>query len=1350
MNTKTNRTGSLASPGLLFMRRLGPVVLLALLLSLSNLVAQISVTSTFDTNTDGWIVEGLAGGPTYVSTGGNPGGYIYGEDAGSDDWYFKAPTKFLANQSATYGGSLSFDLRQYYTSSQYDTEDIIIEGGGLRIVFDTPNNPGTSWTHYQIPLTETAGWKKTSLSGVAPTAAEIKAVLASITRLLIRGEYQNGTDKCDLDNVILTSTSATQNASLAPVVGGYVQAGVPFWVEVRVGDPNAVTGLYGLALKLQSDNAACTYVDGSATAGSFLGSSPLTIYRKVDAQTVDMGVTKSAAPGVSGSGTVVKAQFISAVAGSIGFSFKDVVAVDQNGVTIPLSLSGLTVVVNSGAVTLPTLMPVGVGPFKTGSSFWVEVRVGDPNAVAGLYGISFKLRSDKGTCTYVDGSATAGTFLGSSPLTFFQKADAQTVDIGVTRSAAPGVSGSGTVARAQFTSSAVGIVGFSFADVVAVDQNGTTIPLAISGITVSVTTGAVLTPTLRLLGSSPFQTGSAFSVEVRVGDPNAVTGLYGIAFKLKSDKATCTYVDGSSTAGTFLGTSPLTFFRMFDQQTVDIGITKSTSPGVSGTGTVVRAQFVSSAAGVVQFSLFDVTAVDQNGAPIALDLQGLTVTVTGSTTVAPETWIWQNGLPTSNDLYSVKFLNPSIGWALGDGTILRTTNGGTTWTRVRAPSPGLIYAFTSVDANTGWAVGGAPTYYPSDAGTILKTTDGGISWTKQSSGTSNALYAVTFLNASTGWAVGAGGTMLKTTNGGASWSSQSSGTTSDLKSAFFLDANTGWIVGNGGMALKTTNGGSTWSSLSSGTTKDLRSVTFTDANTGWAVGGDYYWSGSTAINTSLILKTTNGGSSWSVQSTGSSFALYGVSFTDANNGWAVGGYVNWPNDYPMTYGAIQRTTNGGASWTTPVNGVVSYLRSVAFTDANTGWAVGNAGTILKTTNGGTTWSQQLATVTRDLLFAVSFVDAYNGWVCGTNKDNAGVLRTTNGGASWTAMPAISTNPSLNSMDFIDVNTGWTVGWPGLIYKTINGGQSWTSQTSGTNSVLRGVNFVDANTGWAVGNVGAIMKTSNGGSTWVNQGGGSAYYWCVFALNSSSAWVGGDNFSILKTTNGGTNWTTSYSIAGSADLVRAIAFYDANTGWGVGDGGRIVKTTNGGSTWTIQTSGTTSGLYAVAFTSASTGWAAGQSGMLLKTNDGGATWNRQILPTYQDLFGMAFISPNTGWIVGGNGTILSTTIGNLTAIEKRDGFVPATFALEQNYPNPFNPSTTIRYTLPQNSSVKIAVFNTLGQRIADIVDANQSAGSYSVVWNASVSSGIYFYRLEAIGTNGLNQRFVDVKKMVVLK
>src|SRR5208283_2834752 len=76
-------------------------------------------------------------------------------------------------------------------------------------------------------------------------------------------------------------------------------------------------------------------------------------------------------------------------------------------------------------------------------------------------------------------------------------------------------------------------------------------------------------------------------------------------------------------------------------------------------------------------------------------------------------------------------------------------------------------------------------------------------------------------------------------------------------------------------------------------------------------------------------------------------------------------------------------------------------------------------------------------------------------------------------------------------------------------------------------------------------------------------------------------------------------------------------------------------------------------------------------------------------------------------------------------------VPGQFDLSQNYPNPFNPSTMIRYALPYPSTVRIEVFNVLGQLIANLVNGEQAAGYRAVVWNASVPSGIYFYRIEAV-------------------
>ncbi len=94
--------------------------------------------------------------------------------------------------------------------------------------------------------------------------------------------------------------------------------------------------------------------------------------------------------------------------------------------------------------------------------------------------------------------------------------------------------------------------------------------------------------------------------------------------------------------------------------------------------------------------------------------------------------------------------------------------------------------------------------------------------------------------------------------------------------------------------------------------------------------------------------------------------------------------------------------------------------------------------------------------------------------------------------------------------------------------------------------------------------------------------------------------------------------------------------------------------------------------------------------------------------------------------------------------------PAEYALSQNYPNPFNPSTTIRYAVPTASRVSVTIYNTLGQRVADLVSAEQAAGWHEAVWNARAASGVYFYRIEAVGLGTPNDRYTQVRKMMLLK
>ena len=94
-------------------------------------------------------------------------------------------------------------------------------------------------------------------------------------------------------------------------------------------------------------------------------------------------------------------------------------------------------------------------------------------------------------------------------------------------------------------------------------------------------------------------------------------------------------------------------------------------------------------------------------------------------------------------------------------------------------------------------------------------------------------------------------------------------------------------------------------------------------------------------------------------------------------------------------------------------------------------------------------------------------------------------------------------------------------------------------------------------------------------------------------------------------------------------------------------------------------------------------------------------------------------------------------------------VPNEFALDQNYPNPFNPETTIRYDLPESSHVVLKIFNILGEEVKTLVDAEQTAGIKTIIWNGKdklgkdVSSGAYIYQMQAGG-------FTKVKKLTLLR
>jgi photosystem II stability/assembly factor-like uncharacterized protein len=294
----------------------------------------------------------------------------------------------------------------------------------------------------------------------------------------------------------------------------------------------------------------------------------------------------------------------------------------------------------------------------------------------------------------------------------------------------------------------------------------------------------------------------------------------------------------------------------------------------------------------------------------------------------PQSSSWsQQTSGTANNLFSVHFVNSNEGWAVGfSNTILHTTNGGTNWLAQTNQSGVTVSSYLGVrflDSNTGWAGGGSA---------VVRTTDGGASWTSQGATQDgrfrNNLFAV---SSTAAWIPAQNATSTlrwfsRFTVGVGEENFNVIGSSSQYFDIYFTDTNNGWAVGTGPI-VHITNASSASPSFSFPTCPcpTLNGIHMLDVNTGWTVG-----------NGGLILKTTDGGATWPAQTSGTTTNLRSVHFVDASTGYAVG-----------NGGLILASTDGGVTWAEETSGVTTDLRRVFFVDASTGYAVGHNGTIVK-------------------------------------------------------------------------------------------------------------------------------------------------------------------------------------------------------------------------------------------------------------------------------------------------------------------------------------------------------------------------------------------------------------------
>ncbi|HRH34691.1 MAG TPA: laminin B domain-containing protein [Catalimonadaceae bacterium] len=158
--------------------------------------------SRFSQTSECWTLTGDGDGPFQKSTGGNPGGFIEAVDQNiRESWYWNAPLQFLYNKSRSIGKFMRFDIRTTHPGNSRLTRNVIMEGAGLSIGAAMPNLPGTNWTHNDIALVA-SNWHYTS-TDVVVSQSDFLAVMTSLTRIRILGEYSPSVDRGGLDNFIL-------------------------------------------------------------------------------------------------------------------------------------------------------------------------------------------------------------------------------------------------------------------------------------------------------------------------------------------------------------------------------------------------------------------------------------------------------------------------------------------------------------------------------------------------------------------------------------------------------------------------------------------------------------------------------------------------------------------------------------------------------------------------------------------------------------------------------------------------------------------------------------------------------------------------------------------------------------------------------------------------------------------------------------------------------------------------------------------------------------------------------------------------------------------------------------------
>jgi len=503
-------------------------------------------------------------------------------------------------------------------------------------------------------------------------------------------------------------------------------------------------------------------------------------------------------------------------------------------------------------------------------------------------------------------------------------------------------------------------------------------------------------------------------------------------------------------------------------------------------------------------------------------------------------------------LLGVDFLDSDFGIATGDyGHVLTTTDGGDTWSLTEPFNDQLLHVAYIWDEDSIWICGTPELVY--------KTTDGGNNWNTAYNGNwQKALYRITFTDNYTGFMCGGSGGIVLRKEGingpilsivpdTVSFEDTFVGEISYETITFSNTGNEPLVISDITFTDPAFSIDYTAFTIQPGQSGDIP-VHFTPPASGYFEGTMQIWSNDPVNNPFEVQLSGNGivelNMGWEWIETGFNYILMDIEFPEGQNqiGYSIG--------QSLTYngvGIVIKTTDGGSTWTQLTPNGIPGLEAMSFLDLQTGYAAGWDNYIIKTTDGGMSWDTLSAGMDLWEISDIEFTDVNNGVIAGFYA----TLVTADGGLTWTEATGMTILPY--KMTYASGTTVFAAGGGGVC-KSIDGGLTWTQVY--TNSLLLGLDFYDANYGIAVGDYGYVATTTDGGSTWLeDQSVGDQLLHTAYIWDYDTAWIGGTPELVYKKTGSG-GWNFAYSSNYQKAFYR-ITFTDNYTGFICGGSGGIV-------------------------------------------------------------------------------------------------------------------------------------------------------------------------------------------------